>query len=87
MKRKAACTLSSILVHLATCDLEGKKETPFGNGRKSYGFPSPAPDGKRLLMMKFRADGGPEPVVIDLTTGEEGAVPHSGGLWAQPAWR
>jgi len=71
----------------ATCDLEGKNETTFGNGRKSYGFPAPAPDGKRLLMMKFRADSGPEPVMIDLTTGEEAAVPHSGGLWAQPAWR
>ncbi len=71
----------------ATCDTEGENESVFGDGRKSYGFPSPAPDGKRMIMMKFRPDRGPEPVVIDIATGEERVIRHSDGLWGQPAWR
>jgi hypothetical protein len=71
----------------ATCDLEGKNERPFGDGRRHYSFATPAPDGKRLLMMRFRPEAGPEPVIIDLATGQERVIPHDPGLWGHPAWR
>ena len=32
---------------------------------KGYGFPT-APDGQRLLMMRFRPPEGPEPVILRL---------------------
>ena len=36
-----------------TCDLAGKNVRPFANGLADYGFPSPGPDGKRILWMHF----------------------------------
>lgn len=70
-----------------TCDLEGENEKLFGDGRKACGMPSPAPDGRRLLMMRYSADGPPEPLVIDLVSGEERVLPRADGLWGMPAWR
>jgi hypothetical protein len=71
----------------ATCDLEGKNVKTFGDGRSNYSFATPGSDGKRLVMMRFRKDAGPEAAVIDLATGKEMTIPTGPGLWAQPAWR
>ncbi len=70
-----------------TCGLDGKNEKAFGDGRRGYVFPCPAPDGKRLLMLRRRAVDGPEPLIIDLATGRERVLPRADGLWGQPAWR
>lgn len=70
-----------------TCDLSGRGEKLFGDGRRHHILPSPSPDGKRLLMLRRRAADGPEPVVIDLASGRERPVPITPGLWGQPAWR
>jgi hypothetical protein len=71
----------------ATCDLKGESEKDLGNVGPSYGFPSPAPDGKRLLMMRVVKGVGMDPIIIDLTTAQERMIPHPAGLWSQPAWR
>jgi hypothetical protein len=70
-----------------TCGLDGKNEKAFGDGRRGCVFPCPAPDGQRLLMLRRRANDGPEPIVIDLATGRERVLPRADGLWGQPAWR
>lgn len=70
-----------------TCDLEGKNVRPLGDGLARCGFPTVAPDGKRLLVMRFRQGQAPEPLVVDLATFSRTPVPVSGGIWAMPAWR
>ncbi len=70
-----------------TCDLEGGSSKPFAGGLAGHGFPSPAPDGKRIIMMRFRPGQAPEPTI--LTIGEAEGIPATTapGLWAAPAWR
>jgi hypothetical protein len=70
-----------------TCDREGRNEKAFGDGRRHHILPCPSPDGQRVLMLRRRANDGPEPVVIDVATGRERPVPITPGLWGQPAWR
>lgn len=69
-----------------TCGLDGRGVKLFGDGFADYGVPSPAPDGKRLVMMHF-ADGNPRPVVVDLATKKVRPATELGGLFAYPAWR
>lgn len=69
-----------------TCGLDGRGVKLFGDGFADYGFPSPAPDGKRLVMMHV-ADGNPRPVVVDLATKKVRPATEVGGLFAYPAWR
>lgn len=69
-----------------TCGLDGRNVKLFGDGFADYGFPSPAPDGKRLVMMHV-ADGTPRPVVVDLATKKVRPATDTGGLFAYPAWR
>ncbi len=70
-----------------TCDLAGKNAKLLGDGLKGHGFPSPAPDGKRLLMMRFRPNQAPEPVVVSLSGQEIQPATKLPGLWGFPAWR
>ena len=46
-----------------------------------------APDGKRLLMMRFRQRQAPEPMIFNLEQTEGKVVTTVPGLWASPAWR
>ncbi len=70
-----------------SCDLQGKNAKPYGDGLQGYGFPSPAPDGKRILMMRFRPGQAPQPVILKI--GESEGVPATEipGMWGIPAWR
>jgi WD40-like Beta Propeller Repeat len=70
-----------------TCGLDGGDLKPYAGGLTSYGFPSPAPDGKRIIMMHFRQGSAPEPTVF--TIGEKDGKPAltAPGLRATPAWR
>jgi len=69
-----------------TCSLNGKDVKPFGDGFKDYPFATPAPDGKRLLMMHV-TDAGPRPVVVDLKTKAMTEVTAPTGLLAWPTWQ
>jgi len=69
------------------CGLDGKNGRLLGDGLRSLGFPAPAPDGKRLLMMRFSPDRGPEPILLDLVTLEQKSITTVQGVWAMPAWR
>ncbi len=69
------------------CDLDGKDVRLLGDGMKSFGFPSASPDGKRLMMMKFGGNKGPQPHVVDIANGTTRALAVGPGLWALPAWR
>jgi Tol biopolymer transport system component len=70
-----------------TCNLEGLDVKPYADGLKGYSFPTPAPDGKRLLMMHFEPEKGPVPVVLPIDAGQGKPATTVPGLWAMPAWR
>lgn len=70
-----------------TCDLEGKNERLLGDGFIGHGFPAPARDGRRLLMMHFGQPRGPQPVVISIADGTSKPLALRRGLWGYPAWR
>jgi hypothetical protein len=70
-----------------TCDLAGKNARPFANGLADYLFPSPGPDGKRILWMHFVR--GAAPVLTLIPIGETSGKPvvPAPGLWSLPCWR
>ncbi len=70
-----------------TCDLTGQKVKLLGDGFTGHGFPSLAPDGQRILFIKFDKDAGPKPTIYKIgeTTGK--SVTDRPGLWAMPAWK
>lgn len=70
-----------------TCDLKGKNVKLFADGLKGYGFPAPAPDGKRILMMRFNPPALPEPVVLEVGQPEGRVITRTAGLWGIPTWR
>lgn len=70
-----------------TCDLRGQNVKLYADGLKGYGFPSPAPDGKRLLMMHFIPGKLPEPIILPIGESQGRAITDVGGLWASPQWR
>jgi hypothetical protein len=70
-----------------TCDLNGKNVQPFANGLAGYGFPSPSPDGKRILWMHFIKGAAPVPTVIPLGENSGKPVIKAPGLWSFPSWR
>lgn len=69
------------------CDLEGKNVAAFHGGLKGYGFPSLSPDGKRLAMVKFDPQKGPQPILVGIDDGKEQPLPRLPGLWTTPAWK
>jgi hypothetical protein len=70
-----------------TCNLEGQDAKPYADGLEGYAFPTPAPDGKRLLMMHSQPGQGPVPVVLPIDAGQGKPATTAQGLWAMPAWR
>jgi hypothetical protein len=78
-----------------TCGVDGQDVKPFGDGMKNFHAPAPAPDGQRLLMMRYdptRLPSDPEarppvPVVMKLDGTDIRTVVEAVGLWGKPAWR
>ena len=70
-----------------TCGLDGGDPRPYAGGLLGYGFPSPAPDGRRILMMHFRQGSAPEPTILTIGEAEGKPAMTAPGLWATPAWR
>jgi Tol biopolymer transport system component len=70
-----------------TCDLSGGDEQVYASGMKGCAVPAPAPDGKRLLMMRFRSAQAPEPVVFPIGRSDGTPATTVPGLWKTPAWR
>jgi len=70
-----------------TCDLNAKNVRRFSNGLAEYGFPSPAPDGKRILWMHFIRGTAPVPTIIPLGADSGKPVTKAPGLWSLPSWR
>jgi hypothetical protein len=70
-----------------TCDLEGGNVKLYAGGLPGYGFPSPAPDGKRIIMMHFLPAKAPIPMILPLGDSKGEPAMTSQGLWAMPAWR
>ena len=72
------------------CAEDGSDPQPLGDGQPRCSLPSPAPDGRRLLMLEARPPGAPGLVVVDVETGSRTPVEHPAlqrGLWTIPAWR
>jgi hypothetical protein len=70
-----------------TCDYSGKDVTVFAGGLKGHAFPAPAPDGKRLLLMRFESGKAPAPMIYTIGETKGTAATSLPGLWAHPAWR
>lgn len=70
-----------------TCDLEGKNDKLYADGLSEYGFPTPAPDGKRILMMHFVPKALPLPVVLQIGEPQGRAITQVEGLWGESTWR
>lgn len=68
-----------------TCDLNGHDIKLLAGGMSGYGFPAVAPDGKRLLMMRFKPQP-PRPIVFEIGKVEGRAVTAEQGLWGMPVW-
>lgn len=72
--------------HWNTCDLKGQNVKLFADGMAGYGFPAVAPDGKRLLLMRFQPQP-PKPLVFEIGQAEGKVITDEEGLWAMPVWR
>ena len=70
-----------------TCNLDGGDEKEYAGGLVGYGFPAPAGDGKRILMMHFVQGQGPTPMVLPIDGSEGKPATTASGLWSMPAWR
>jgi len=70
-----------------TCDLAGQNVAPFAGGMKNHSFPSPGPDGRRILWMRYGSADGPEPVVVEIGAQTDEPITKVKGLWTMPAWR
>jgi hypothetical protein len=70
-----------------TCGLDGGDVKPYADGLSGYGFPSPAPDGERIVMMHFRQGIAPEPTILPIGGSDGKPALTAPGLWATPAWR
>jgi Tol biopolymer transport system component len=70
-----------------TCDLDGGNAKLYAGGLAGHGFPSPAPDGKRIIMMHFQSGGAPVPVILPLGESKGEPAVKAPGLWTTPAWR
>jgi hypothetical protein len=70
------------------CDLDGEHARSFRDGLAGYGYPSPSPDGKRVLMLRLTTTTGPRPVIVPIDpTQKEIHVTVEPGLWMSPVWR
>jgi hypothetical protein len=73
-----------------TCAITGEDVKTVGDGLKDYFFPSPSPDGKRLMMMHKNTStptAAPTAEIIDLATGAATPLKLPAGLWTMPSWK
>ncbi len=70
-----------------TCELDGKNVKLLGGGMSGHSFPSPCPDGRRIMWMLYEKGRGPRPVVYDVVSGKTRPATSLPGLWVTPAWR
>jgi Tol biopolymer transport system component len=70
-----------------TCDLAGKNVRPFANGLADHLFPSPGPDGKRIVWMHFVQGAAPVPTLIPIGATSGQPIVPAAGLWSLPCWR
>ena len=69
------------------CDLNGENAKLVGkDGFPKSVFPTAAPDGKQIIIIKYGGEEGPRPHIVDLETGSSKAVPVADGLWTMPSW-
>lgn len=70
-----------------TSDVDGRNRRQYGDGLSGYSFPTPAPDGRRMLFMRFEKGKAPVPMVMPLGASEGRPLTEMKGLWSLPAWR
>jgi hypothetical protein len=69
-----------------TCKLDGSNAVLVGDGLQKFGLPSASPTGEKVLMMKFGGPDGPQPHIVDPTTGKSKTIKVGKGAWTMPAW-
>lgn len=70
-----------------TCDNEGKGVALFGDGLSKFAFPTPAPDGQRLMIIGVNDRKETMPFVFRIGELPDKPVVQQGGMWATPKWR
>ncbi len=70
-----------------TCDANGNDTRKLFDGLRDFNFPTPSPDGEKVLMMKVTNSDGPRPYIVNLASGKASPVPVTPGVWAFPIWR
>lgn len=69
------------------CDLDGGNERLLADGMPDYNFPAVAPDGKRMIMMRFGGPRGPVPELVTFGNKRGQPITRLPGLWGRPVWR
>jgi Tol biopolymer transport system component len=70
-----------------TCNLSGQDVKLFGDGLKKLSFPAPAPDGLRMLMIRYVPDRGTTPYVFRIGEAPDQPAVQVGGTWSGAVWR
>jgi hypothetical protein len=70
-----------------TCNTEGRRVQPVGNGLPDFSAAGPSAFGTEALMLRTGGEQGPRPHVVNLETGETRALSVGLGWWSHPVWK
>ncbi|MEQ8786583.1 MAG: hypothetical protein RIC55_09805 [Pirellulaceae bacterium] len=70
-----------------TCNTDGRRAQPVGDGLADFAEPSPSTFGAEALMLRLGGEKGPRPHVVHLETGETREISLSLGWWSHPVWK
>ncbi len=69
------------------CDLRGKNPVRFADGLVGHGHPAVAPDGRRMIFMKYADQQPPVPLLMEIGVWNGAPITRVPGLWGTPRWR
>lgn len=70
-----------------TCNTEGRRVQPVGNGMPEFFAASPSAFGTEALMLRTGGEQGPRPHIVNLETGETRELSVGLGWWSHPVWK
>jgi len=70
-----------------TCNTEGRRVQPVGNGLPDFSAAGPSEFGAEALMLRTGGEKGPRPHIVNLETGETRELSLGLGWWSHPVWK